>query len=237
MQIIPVIDLRRGVAVHAIAGNRNDYRPIQTPDVQLGDLDSLVSFYARRNPPAIYVADLDAICDGNSQRSAWRMIEQRANRPIWVDAGVESERDVEEFVDFCRNSSHEHRLVIGTETLIGPQVVEPIVQRLGARRFVLSIDRREGRPLASRPHSLREVDYLRAAESAGVKDVIALDIAAVGVGRAPELLASWRPLMQQFPKLHWRLGGGVKSKSALLLAEQAGFCGVLSATAILAGAL
>ena len=56
--IVGVIDLLDGQAVHAIAGNRNQYQPIAFCN---GDPLALVAYYRTFGLSALYVADLDAI--------------------------------------------------------------------------------------------------------------------------------------------------------------------------------
>lgn len=60
--LIPVIDLKDGVVVHARAGKRADYRPLET---SFGLADDPVAIarglLAVTGSPILYVADLDAI--------------------------------------------------------------------------------------------------------------------------------------------------------------------------------
>ena len=60
--IIPAIDLKGGLVVHARGGARADYRPIDTP---LGSAEDPIAI-ARAlldvaGSPTLYIADLDAI--------------------------------------------------------------------------------------------------------------------------------------------------------------------------------
>src|SRR5262245_9451555 len=62
MEVIPVIDLRGGVVVRARMGQRDHYRPIETPLSATSDAvdvtRGLLSLFPFRT---LYVADLDAI--------------------------------------------------------------------------------------------------------------------------------------------------------------------------------
>ena len=70
MQIIPVLDLKNGVVVHARMGQRDRYQPIETPlsptsnpiDVA-GGLLSIYPF------ATVYVADLDAIARSGDNKA------------------------------------------------------------------------------------------------------------------------------------------------------------------------
>ena len=88
-EVIPVIDLKRGKAVRAVAGNRADYRPLATPLCPDGDpLSAARGFLALHAFPRLYVADLDAIEGGPRQDRI--LAELAADFPhleLWVDAG------------------------------------------------------------------------------------------------------------------------------------------------------
>src|SRR5450631_3840226 len=89
MEVIPVIDVRHGVAVAAARGDRAAYRPLVTPlspgsdpvAVALG-LCSLFAF------PTLYVADLDGIEGrGSNAGLAARIKEALPGVSVWLDAG------------------------------------------------------------------------------------------------------------------------------------------------------
>ena len=60
--IIPAIDLKDRLVIHASGGARSDYQPIETP---LGPADDPITLaralLSVTGSPALYVADLDAI--------------------------------------------------------------------------------------------------------------------------------------------------------------------------------
>jgi phosphoribosylformimino-5-aminoimidazole carboxamide ribotide isomerase len=94
MQIIPVLDLAGGVAVHAQAGDRTRYSPVKSelaPD-QVGDpLALLRAFHAMLEIHECYVADLDAIQGGAIQRSLIRELaafHTGFSGALMVDAGT-----------------------------------------------------------------------------------------------------------------------------------------------------
>src|SRR5438477_12970585 len=94
MDIIPVLDLSRGVAVRAQAGDRARYEPVEsvlTP-VSIGDPVALLrAFRSRLGATACYVADLDAIQGGAVQRTVLgelAKLETGFAGPIRGDAGA-----------------------------------------------------------------------------------------------------------------------------------------------------
>ena len=62
MDVIPVIDVRHGMAVHARQGQRDQYKPLETPLAQRSDPVAVARGFLSLFPfRAIYVADLDGI--------------------------------------------------------------------------------------------------------------------------------------------------------------------------------
>jgi phosphoribosylformimino-5-aminoimidazole carboxamide ribotide isomerase len=235
MQIIPVIDLRDGAAVHAIAGERHRYAPVRREGMRDGDPLSLAAFYGARKPAAIYLADLDSIAGNSAQIKIWEAISQVAACPLWIDCGLRDETSLEPYLDFQDRSPQVHQLILASETLTNSEFVTRLASVVGAGSIILSLDRKEQVPLTKT--AVDERALLLAAANAGIQKVIALDLATVGVGRAVEMLESWRPLLTAFPSFEWFLGGGVRNAQDLHTAEEFGFRGVLSATAILKSSL
>ena len=136
MQVIPVLDLKGGLVVHARMGEREHYRPIRTPlsptsnpnDVARG----LLSVYPFSS---FYIADLDAIAGAGNNDAV--LAELKANFPhstFWVDNGIADRASAERWLD--ADLGH---LVLGSET----QRDEAVLRRLCKDdRIVLSLDYR-----------------------------------------------------------------------------------------------
>ena len=92
MQIVPVIDLKGELVVHARQGERGRYEPIVTPLSRSAEPAAVLDGLLAVAPfAAVYVADLDAIM---ARRPINPAIERLAGRhaalPFWVDAGIAS---------------------------------------------------------------------------------------------------------------------------------------------------
>ena len=62
MRVIPVIDLKGGVAVHAVRGDRERYRPLRSGIAEGSDpVEVTRAVRERFGLDELYVADLDAI--------------------------------------------------------------------------------------------------------------------------------------------------------------------------------
>src|SRR5437868_13909584 len=96
MEIIPVLDLAQGVAVHARAGERARFQPVRSvlsPDCAGDPLALIRGFRERLGAERCYVADLDAIEGGAVQSTVLRRLahpEGSPGGPLLVDAGTRS---------------------------------------------------------------------------------------------------------------------------------------------------
>jgi phosphoribosylformimino-5-aminoimidazole carboxamide ribotide isomerase len=112
MRVIPVLDLKGGVAVHAVRGERSAYAPVRS--ALAGSADPLVlarAFRTRLGLDACYVADLDAIAGAGHHGPTIRAI-AGLGVAVWLDAGVATAADAERAVGHGAA-----RVIVGTETL------------------------------------------------------------------------------------------------------------------------
>ena len=90
-QVIPVLDILNGQAVHAVGGRRAHYQPIQS--ILHASSEPIPLARALRDSlglQTLYLADLDAIGGRPPRLDIYREI-INSNIHIWIDAGV---RDV-----------------------------------------------------------------------------------------------------------------------------------------------
>jgi len=138
MEIIPVIDLKGGIVVHARMGRRELYRPIQTPLARTSDpvdvVRGVMSIYAFQR---LYIADLDAIGGNGSNHGTIVQVNQAFPQvTLWLDNGI---ADVDTAAEWLQQGLG--HLVLGSET----QADTAIVCRFSEDpRVVLSLDFREG---------------------------------------------------------------------------------------------
>lgn len=229
-QLIPVLDLRGGLAVHARGGDRRDYAPVQG---SLGDggspIDLAVRMAAVTGTAEVYLADLDAITGTGHNADVIAAIADRGLRPL-VDLGLR-EGDEPLPVDPGRLSA----LIAATETLRGERALTRLVERFGGERVAFSLDLRGGRailpegtswPVAS-PEELAD-----RAVAAGTSRLILLDLSRVGSGRGPSRLDLVDRLKRTSPFLQILIGGGVSGLDDLRTLRDAGADGALIATAL-----
>jgi phosphoribosylformimino-5-aminoimidazole carboxamide ribotide isomerase len=221
MRIVPVIDLKGGVVVHARRGQRADYAALESPLVAGCDPVTVArALCAAANADTLYVADLDAIAGAPADVETLAALADVAH--VWVDAGATT-RDraaVLAAVGVSRN-------VVGTESLgAGGDDME-------APPRVLSVDLRDGRLISPRPDLAGREAAAAAplATALNVRELLVIDLARVGSGAGPPLDAVTQ-LASTLPALEIYAGGGVRNDDDLRALEEAGATGALVATAL-----
>jgi phosphoribosylformimino-5-aminoimidazole carboxamide ribotide isomerase len=240
MLIIPVLDVTRGVAVHAIAGNRARYAPVRSVLAQdrAGDPLALARAFRGLGAPACYVADLDGIAGGAVQVELIHRLAgagQGFGGPLFVDAGVSNPDRAAELLR-CGAA----RVVVGLETLRSFADFGAIVDAVGPRRVIFSLDLRLGAPIVHPAlHDVGRVapDAAALAERAvaeGARSVLVLDVGRAGTGVGVDL-GLVELLRRRLPDVELLAGGGVLERRDLDRLAVAGCDGALVASALHAG--
>lgn len=214
MKIIPVIDILSGRAVRAYRGNRDDYRPLQSPlcpdPAPAGVLQGYLGLFPFTT---IYIADLDAILGRGDNRTAiGELVQCFPGVEFWLDDGNNG-----------TVSSRDARVlpVIGSETGIAAHAVAAAI---GADPgAVLSLDfNQEG---------LLGDAALLAHPECWPGRCIAMALHRVGSGEGPDtaLLASLRA---RAPGCEWHAAGGIRGIEDLRALAEVGAAGALLATAL-----
>ena len=131
LQIIGVLDLRGGRAVHARAGARDRYSAVQNAagwPIDPGNARTLAEIYTDvLGVSDIYAADLDAILERRPQEEVTKDLASMS-APLWLDAGVRSVDDARRAIELGAS-----RVIVGLETLPSFEVLSNICTALGKR--------------------------------------------------------------------------------------------------------
>jgi phosphoribosylformimino-5-aminoimidazole carboxamide ribotide isomerase len=232
MRVIPVIDLKGGVAVHAVRGDRERYRPLQSRIAKGSDPGNVVRAVREGlGLDELYVADLDAIAGGPGRPDVVAALAREAR--VMVDAGVAAAAAVARLLEMGVA-----RVVIGTESLPGAEAFRQLRAELPDAPLVLSLDLR-GRRVLSPGRALAGIGpagALARLADAGAREAVVLDLARVGSGEGPDV-ALLRDLRSRFPDVELLAGGGVRHAGDLRALADAGTAGALVATALHGGAI
>jgi phosphoribosylformimino-5-aminoimidazole carboxamide ribotide isomerase len=219
MLIVPVIDIKGGVVVHARRGQRDAYAPLQSPLVDGCEPVAVARVLTTLcRTTTLYVADLDALAGGPVDETTLSALSEVAEP--WVDAGATTP----EAAATLRRAGAA-RNVVGTESLgPGAEITPPVA---------LSIDLRDGRLISQDP-DLADREPTAAAPLAralNVRELLVIDLARVGSGTGPPLQAV-AELASALPGVAIYAGGGVRDDADLRALESAGATGALVATAL-----
>jgi phosphoribosylformimino-5-aminoimidazole carboxamide ribotide isomerase len=234
MRVLPVLDLQRGQVVRGVAGRRHEYRPIVSPLTSSSrPLDVAAALRDRFGLDELYLADLDAI---HGQSPTWAIYEELHAQGfrLWVDAGVREPAEARALIQ-----AGVAQVVIGLETVRGPQSLADALRQVGSERVVFSLDLRDGTPLGdlSGWGAAEAWPIAALAVALGVRRMIVLDLARVGVGGGIGTEELCRHLCSSYPDLEVIAGGGVRGLDDLLRLKQLGVQGALVASALHDGRL
>lgn len=217
MLIIPVIDIRGGVAVRAVAGERTHYRPITSPLADSADPVAVARGYQSVFPfPTLYLADLDGIEGRGSNRDIHaRVADAWSGGDVWLDDG-----------SITADGSHQRvRPVIGSETLLAAGACQ---SALGGK----AIDRHGILSLDFRGMAFMGPPELLAYPSMWPGAVIVMTLAKVGRREGPDVRRVATVAEMAGPKRRVFAAGGVRDMDDIRALRDAGASGVLVATAL-----
>src|SRR5262245_39435904 len=228
VRIIPVLDVQGGVAVHAIAGNRQDYRPLASRWSESADPAAVAKAMRQRcGFKELYLADLDAILGQRPSPGLYAEL-QSLGFELWLDAGIRTAENALGFQEIAH-------LVVGLETIASPEQLARIVHHLGPERMAFSLDMKNGRPMRAWGDSPIEVG--NQAISAGVRKLVVLDLARVGVSSGLGTEPLLKELSRQHPEIELIAGGGVRGREDLERLAECGASAALVGTALHNGSL
>ncbi len=234
MQIIPVIDLRDGIAVRAVAGDRSRYRAVESLLTSSAEPATVLNALEEHfQSDVCYVADLDAI--ERQQLNRCTIAEMvRTGVALIVDAGAATVEQIEALLEIGVR-----QVVLSSESMHDLTPLEALVTRIDSASLVFSIDLRHGELLARDPawQGNSPLNLARFVIECGMRQLIVLDLAAVGTGQGVPTLQFCRDIRRLAPDLRIISGGGVDSAACVADAARAGLDGLLIASALHDGRL
>ena len=228
MDVIPVLDLRGGCAVHADGGDRSRYPVVEGVLGSGTDPVGLATrFRDRLGCATVYVADLDAIAGLGHSHDVIAGI-AATGLAVMVDVGIRTPGAAAALLD-----AGAARVVVGLETLRSMDELGAIVRAVGPERVTFSLDLRAGQPIAASSALVPSTPVALAAAAAaqGARQVIVLDLARVGQGLGPPL-DLLRRLRAGLPDIALIAGGGVAGPADLDALAAIGCAAALVGTAI-----
>lgn len=219
VEVIPVLDIMNGLVVHAVAGRREEYKPLRD-SVLVKSPDPILILTSLRDMgfTSVYIADLDAIM-GRGDNGIIVYTAVALNFKVLADVGRRG-------LNLLDNENITY--VIGTEYVKYPSEIGFLAGR------VISLDMFGDKVLFS--NTRRSIDdVIEEFKTIEFKRVLAIDLSRVGTESGVNK-AVISKLIRYFPgKLI--VGGGVKGEEDILYLKSIGVIGVLVATAIHKGVI
>ncbi len=233
MRILPVLDLLRGDVVRGVAGRRETYRPIESRLTDRTDAVAVAqAFREHFGFEELYVADLDGILTARPNLGILRELSRRGFA-CRVDAGIRTLDDARTLRD-----AGVERLVVCLESNPGEAFLATLVNEFSTGQLCFSLDLLSEQPMGRiddrDENPAATVDRIAVL---GFREVILLDLAAVGVGSGPATASLCRAIRDRHPSIELITGGGVRDANDLRRLAEAGANGVLLASALHSGAL
>ncbi|HME56062.1 MAG TPA: HisA/HisF-related TIM barrel protein [Candidatus Lokiarchaeia archaeon] len=228
-RVVPVLDVKHGVAVHGVKGQREKYAPVDCSWCKDGDVRQLINGYQNEfGLQDLYAADLDAITEGTPSVEVYLQIKELVLGRIMIDAGITNMQgfhDLETY-DFAE-------IILGTESVPSLSVFTDVINT-NRNDTIISFDVKMGHLLSPIKNlaSAGLDNAFRRVEALNPSAIIYLDLTGVGAKIGVNPVARKLVDAASVPVF---LGGGVKSANDLQEAKDAGFCGVLVATALQEG--
>jgi phosphoribosylformimino-5-aminoimidazole carboxamide ribotide isomerase len=217
MRCILACDLKGGIVVKGVRGEREKYRPIAESS-RIVRTSSPPEVIGEIKPKETYIADLDRITGVGDHLKIIKLLTGMTD--TMADIGISS------VPDFQKALGVSHKAILGTET-----APLNVIGQCQGRRTVVSLDMRHGRTMFSDPAFDRTpLDVLKLLNGLELDAVILLDVARVGSGEGIdlELVTS----AASASKHDIIVGGGVRGLPDLELLEKCGASGAIIASAV-----
>jgi phosphoribosylformimino-5-aminoimidazole carboxamide ribotide isomerase len=221
----------QGQIVRGVAGRREEYRPIVSQLVDSAEpTDIANAFCMQFGFKELYLADLDAIQQKAAQFEIYRRL-QALDVGLWIDAGLRTPDDSPFLALMGLNAAH---LIVGLESVAGPGPLGEMIKRGGSERVVFSLDMKANKPLIQSVawRTIQPFDIAEQAIELGIRRMIVLDLANVGVSAGVGTEGLCARLRQNYPELQLIAGGGVRDINDVKRLTDCGVDYVLVASAL-----
>ncbi|MDP1772490.1 MAG: HisA/HisF-related TIM barrel protein [Methylobacter sp.] len=220
MKIIPVIDLKDGVVVHARQGNREHYQPINTELCKSPDIFQVIeAFLGVYEFDTFYIADLNAITDqGDHSRLIADVLNRFPHVTFWIDRGYQK---------YDQSIAHPGNTlpVLGSESYRNETISEIKAYK---NNFILSLDYSSSDALGA-PSLFSDPTFWP-------ENIIIMTLNRVGSSHGPDL-EKLTGFCRRYPDKNFIAAGGIRNKQDLIALREVGIHLALVASALHSGTI
>jgi phosphoribosylformimino-5-aminoimidazole carboxamide ribotide isomerase len=227
-KIIPVIDILNSEVVHAVKGEREKYKPLESVLIKSSNpIEIIKKVNKETSISEVYIADLDAIIRRKPNFSLLTDILKIPQIKVMIDPGVISIENILEYSNFNLDS-----LILGLETIKNLKVISNCLEIIGSKKTTVSIDmyKEDIQTNVKEIKNQNPINIVKIIEDLGVEIIILLDLYKVG-----QKLGGISPLYLKIKNLFGGqvlAGGGIRDSMDIELYKQHDFSGVLIGTAL-----
>lgn len=220
MKIIPAIDLKDGVVVHAKQGNREHYQPINTDLCKSSDIFQVIETFLKIFQfDTFYIADLNAITNqGDHSHLIADVLTRFPQITFWIDRGYQK-------YDQSARDSGNTLPVLGSESYQNKTIPELKAYK---NNFILSLDYSNSNALGA--------ENLFSDTALWPENIIIMTLERVGSNHGPDL-SKLTNFCRKYPEKNFIAAGGVRNKQDLIVLCEAGIHQALVASALHSGSL
>lgn len=223
MLLIPVLDLNRGLVVHAKQGERVLYQAVTSVLSSSFKPEPILDAYLKLYPfKIIYIADLDAIqAIGNHSQLINELALKYQQCEFWVDAGI---KPLESTAP--NYSANNIKLVLGSENKLAAESISRILK--DKPEIKLSLDFTDG--------GLLENNYLLNDTILWPKQIIVMMLHRVGLNKGIDF-ECLNKVLELGSKHDIYVAGGIRDIHDLRLLRETNIKGALLASALHSGSI
>ena len=191
MIILPAIDLHDGQVVQLRQGK------LEEKTVYSGNALAIAKRWEEEGANGLHIVDLNAAFTGETRNiEIIKRLVHSLNIPVEVGGGIRSVEIATTFID-----AGVTRVVLGTQAVESPDLLEKLVKQFGGDRVAVSVDAKDGKVAVKGWTEITAVDaldFIKSVENLGVRTIIFTDIATDGtlqgpnIGALEKILASTR---------------------------------------------
>lgn len=224
--MIPAIDVKGSLVVHAVRGLRELYKPLSNSIYGTCNPFELITKLFFDGFKTIYVADLDSICGRRVTEEVFKFL-KKLEIEVIADIGIDDEEKLRKAIELIDYP------VIATESAPSLNFLSYALKACEERAF-LSLDMKNGVVVSKASEiagkSMEEVEEFLS--EVGVRRVILIDFDRIGSYSGPNIDGVKRLVLRGFEAY---VGGGVRDLNDIIALHKIGASGALVSSALHSG--
>ena len=221
MKVIPAIDLMNGQVVRLYKGDKNQ------KTIYSEDPISVAKQWEQDGADMLHLVDLDATLGIGSNIEVIKKILSEVKIPVEVAGGLRDESIILDVAKLC------DRVVIGTLAFKNKEILKRILDALGPKKIVISVDHKDGEIVIhgwQDGTGLKLIESIKEFSNMGFTEFLLTNVNRDGTLEGPDTV-----FLQQatsFESINVIASGGISNSSDVLLVKEKNAFGVILGKAL-----